>query len=245
MINRDSAVPLYHQLADILEQDILSKKYADGQRLPSEIQLCEKYGVSRITVRQALSNLESKGLLYSVHGKGTYVHHEQISQGLSCITSFEKTLAEKGLTGHTEVEQYSKSHMPGNVRQHFNSDNIHKLCLVGYANGLPLVYYSSYLKSYLAEKMYPVAKRWEAEKKAFSTWDMYKELGMRYLHVEQKFTADIVDTHLSKILGLSKGDPVIKMETFIYEKNILVEYKVAAYRADKYSFTIVRERDNI
>ena len=244
MKNSRTATPMYIQLAEQLEEDINNKIYADGEKLPSENQLCEKYGVSRITVRQALEKLEEKNLLFSVHGKGTYVHREKISQNLTRITSFEKTLKEKGLSGYTEVEHYSKSRIPVNVRQIFGSDNLHRLCLVGYADDLPMVYYNSYLKSYIAERMYPLAKKWESEKRAFSTWDMYKDIEIRYLRMEQKFTATIADSHISKILKVPKGDPVIKMETYVYEKNSLEEYKIAYYRGDKYSFTIVREVDN-
>jgi len=243
MMDPKSSTPLYIQLAELLEEDILNKKYSDGEKLPSENQLCKQYGVSRITVRQALAKLEQKNLLFSVHGKGTYVQKEQISQRLTKITSFEKTLEEKGLTGYTEVEQYSKSRMPANIRQILGTDNIHRLCLVGYASDMPLVYYNSYLKSYIAERMYPMAKKWESQKKAFSTWDMYGEMELKYLHMEQKLTATIADNHISKILRVPKGDPVIKMETHVYEKNSLVEYKIAYYRADKYSFTVVREMD--
>lgn len=129
-------------------------------------------------------------------------------------------------------------------RQIFGQDNVHRLCLVGYAGDMPLVYYNSYLKSYVAERMYPLAKRWESQKKAFSTWDMYKDIEIRYLRMEQKITATIADSHIAKILHLPKGDPVIRVETYAYEKNMVVEYKIAYYRADKYSFNIVREVDN-
>ncbi|MBR5306407.1 MAG: GntR family transcriptional regulator [Oscillospiraceae bacterium] len=244
MLNHNSSVPLYAQLAKIIEENILNGELKDGEKVPSENQLCKQYNVSRITVRQALAKLEQKNLLYSVHGKGTFVQTKQISQGLSKITSFDKTLEEKGLKGYTEIEQYTKSKIPENIKNIFNSENIHRLCLVGYANDMPLVYYNSYLKSYIAEEMYPIAKKWEAEKQGFSTWNIYKELKIQHLLMEQKITAVIADNHIAKILHISKGDPVVKMETYAYEKNALVEYKIAYYRADKYSFTIVRELDN-
>lgn len=244
MINHESSTPLYIQLAEKLEKEILDKKYADGEKLPSENQMCKLYNVSRITVRQALAKLEQKNMLYSVHGKGTFVQQKQISQGLSKITFFDKNLEEKGIKGYTEVEEYSKTKIPENIKQMFNSENVQRLCLVGYGNDMPLVFYNSYLKSYMAEEMYPIAKRWEEEKRAFSTWNIYKELKIKYLQMEQKITAVVADNHIAKILHVAKGDPVVKMETFAYEKNNLVEYKIAYYRADKYSFSIVRELDN-
>ena len=77
----------------------------------------------------------------------------------------------------------------------------------------------------------------------FSTWDIYPEIRIRNLHMEQKLSAIIADSNIAKILKVSKGDPVMRMETHAYSNGDLVEYKVAYYRADKYSFTIKRQLD--
>lgn len=243
MINHESSVPLYIQLAAELEEGIISKKYKDGEKLPSENQLCKQYAVSRITVRQALSKLEQKNLVYSVHGKGTFVRLAEISQGLVKITSFQKTLEQKGLTGYTEIEDYSFKKIPDSVKLIFGVENIARFCLVGYANDMPLVYYNSYMISTIASEMFPIAQLWEKEKRAFSTWDIYPEIRIRNLHMEQKLSAIIADSNIAKILKVSKGDPVMRMETHAYSNGDLVEYKVAYYRADKYSFTIKRQLD--
>lgn len=65
--------PLYHQLKDILKSKILSRELKENERLPSEAELCEQYNVSRVTVRQALSDLMKAGLIYRDRGKGTFV----------------------------------------------------------------------------------------------------------------------------------------------------------------------------
>ena len=122
-------------------------------------------------------------------------------------------------------------------------DNIARFCLVGYANDLPIVYYNSYMISVVASEMYPIAQKWEEEKKAFSTWDMYPEIRIKNLQMEQKLTAVTADAYIAKILQVSKGDAVMKMETHAYSNGNLIEYKIAYYRADKYSFTIKRELD--
>ncbi|MBE6895215.1 MAG: GntR family transcriptional regulator [Ruminococcaceae bacterium] len=243
MINHNSSVPLYIQLAAELEEAIYSKKYKDGEKLPSENQLCKQYALSRITVRQALSKLEQKNLVYSVHGKGTFVRLADMSQSLVKITSFQKTLEQKGLTGHTEIEEYSLKKIPEHIKSTFGIDNLARLCLVGYANDLPIVYYNSYMISTIASEMFPIAQLWESEKRAFSTWDIYPEIRIKNLHMEQKLTAVIADGNIAKVLKVSKGDPVMKMETHAYSHGDLVEYKVAYYRADKYSFTIKRQLD--
>jgi len=243
MVNHNSSVPLYLQLAADLEEAIYNKEYNDGENLPSENQLCKMYYVSRITVRQALSKMEQKNLVYSVHGKGTFVRLADMSQSLVKITSFQKTLEQKGLSGYTEIEEYSLKKIPDAIKSIFGVDNIARLCLVGYANDLPLVYYNSYMINILAAEMFPIAQLWEKEKRAFSTWDIYPEISIKKLHMEQKLTAVIADGNIAKILRISKGDPVMKMETHAYSNGDLVEYKIAYYRADKYAFTIKRELD--
>lgn len=243
MINHDSGTPLYLQLAAVLEDAIYKKIYKDGEKLPSENQLCKMYQVSRITVRQALSKLEHKNLVYSVHGKGTFVHIADMSQSLVKITSFQKTLEQKGLTGYTKIEDYGFKKIPDHISELFEDDNIARLCLVGYTNDMPIVFYNSYLINTIAMEMIPIAQQWEKEEKAFSTWDIYPEISIKSLNMEQKLTAVVADANIAKVLNVSKGDPVMQMETFAYSNDVLVEYKTAYYRADKYSFTIKRKLD--
>jgi len=70
-VNR--SVPLYYQLANVLTEKILSRELHAGDRLPTEVELVEQYGISRITVRQALRLLEEEGLIRREVGRGTFV----------------------------------------------------------------------------------------------------------------------------------------------------------------------------
>lgn len=72
-IDRLSPLPFYAQLADLLEQEIVSSRWEPGTRLPSEIELCEHFGLSRSPVRQALSRLDQRGLIDRRKGKSTFV----------------------------------------------------------------------------------------------------------------------------------------------------------------------------
>ncbi|MDP2619730.1 MAG: GntR family transcriptional regulator [Hyphomicrobiales bacterium] len=82
-ISRESERPLYLQLVEALERRIHSAEISHGNMLPSEALLVEQYKVSRITVRQALSNLEDRGLIYRRQGKGTFVRAPQVKQKLN------------------------------------------------------------------------------------------------------------------------------------------------------------------
>lgn len=72
-IDRGSPVPFYFQLAELLEHEIASGRWQPGLRLPSEPDLCARYGLSRTTVRQALARLEQRGLIERLKGQGTFV----------------------------------------------------------------------------------------------------------------------------------------------------------------------------
>lgn len=73
MILDRGPTPLYYQLKNVLEAKIRSQEFKEKERLPSEAQLCQEFNVSRITVRQALSELMKSGLIYRDRGKGTFI----------------------------------------------------------------------------------------------------------------------------------------------------------------------------
>ncbi|MBM0257032.1 GntR family transcriptional regulator [Micromonospora sp. 4G55] len=68
-----SNVPLYRQLADLLAEQIERGKLRPGQPLPSELHLQQTYNVSRGTVRMAMQELRNRGLVVTVHARGTFV----------------------------------------------------------------------------------------------------------------------------------------------------------------------------
>lgn len=71
MLNRKDYTPLYVQLQRIIRQDIIRGKYKEGDMIPSEAQMMKLYGVTRTTIRKAISDLVNEGLLMQVQGKAT------------------------------------------------------------------------------------------------------------------------------------------------------------------------------
>ncbi|MCA3930308.1 GntR family transcriptional regulator, partial [Burkholderia sp.] len=83
-----SAAPLYVQIKDTLRARILDGTYAPHSRMPSEHELCAMFDVSRITVRQALGDLQKEGLLFKLHGKGTFVSKPKAFQNVTSLQGF-------------------------------------------------------------------------------------------------------------------------------------------------------------
>ncbi|MGF8289295.1 GntR family transcriptional regulator, partial [Klebsiella pneumoniae] len=72
-LQQNTSVPLYRQLKDKILSDISSGKLAEGEKIPTEIELSELYNISRITVRNAVKELVAEGYLVKKQGKGTFV----------------------------------------------------------------------------------------------------------------------------------------------------------------------------
>ena len=100
-LNRDSAVPLYLQLADELRHKILSGEWQPEQRIPSENELNQIYSISRMTIRQVLGKLVDEGLVFRVHGKGTFVAQRKIATRSPSYYGVREQLEAQGYSTRT------------------------------------------------------------------------------------------------------------------------------------------------
>lgn len=241
MLVNDSVVALYVQLANRLSDAIYRGEYKSGDKLPSENSLCRQYGVSRITVRQALNLLVQQGLAFSVHGKGTFVKTPDISHELNRIVSFSRVLQLKGLTGHTRVKGFQTDVVDAQANKKIGGP-LSMLELVGYAAQTPVVYYRSYFPPALGEKMWEAARQAEAAGIAFSTYDLYARIGIRLEGVEQTLAAVNADSELEQLLELPRGKALLVLRSlYSAHDGQPLEYKCGYYRSDIYSFHLQRQ----
>jgi GntR family transcriptional regulator len=96
MINREHPLPLYYQLMQVLRSRIEQGKWSPGDLFPSERELSETYGISRMTVRRTLTELTNEGLLQRDPGRGTFVAKPKIRKRLSKLTSFTEEMRARG-----------------------------------------------------------------------------------------------------------------------------------------------------
>jgi GntR family transcriptional regulator len=244
-LQRNAPTPLYEQLKIILAEQIKSGKFEADQQIPSERELCEKYGVSRITVRQAITSAVNDGWLYRTHGRGTFVANPKIEQPLKSVNNFKQTLVRQGLIATTRLLKAEL--VPGNFfLSHLLNislmDQVMNIQLVGQGNDVPVVYYDSYFSSETGQIMMKEAQSASEKGVPFSTLDLYGgPNGIIPSHVEQTFEAILSDDDVSAMLQIPVHSPIFLVTSIVYDHERPLEFKSAYYRGDKYKFFTTRD----
>ncbi|NQX36415.1 GntR family transcriptional regulator [Herbiconiux sp. VKM Ac-2851] len=145
-IERDSAVPYYEQLFDILREQIAGGGFPDGARLPSELELCREYGLSRATVRQTFLKLETEGFARRVPRRGVFAAKPSESSGwiIQDSQGFLESQIQHGQGGiETEVLRARFTEPPEHVAQLLQTepgDDAFELVRVRSLEGRPAMY---------------------------------------------------------------------------------------------------------
>src|SRR5215813_12118249 len=106
-LDRESVVPLYYQIQQRFLEQIRNGIFKPGESLPSEQEIAEQLGVSRMTGRQALKSLRDLGLTYSVRGKGTFVSAIKLEKDFRQVASFTEEMQARGLRPRSKVISFA------------------------------------------------------------------------------------------------------------------------------------------
>lgn len=231
------AVPLYLQLHRILKECIENSTYVYGDLLPSEQEMEKLYHVSRITVRQAIAELEKEGYIKRSRGKGTTVTYtKRIDESLSEIRSFTSEMEERGLRPGTSFIEIKKVHADEDIAFHLDIEidcEVYRLYRVRTADDEPIVFFETYLTN---DYKYPLDKR--AYKN--SMYDVFEKVGVKTPHkVQEKYQAILADQNIAKLLQVKVGSAIFKRSRTSYNvDNKAIEYTISYYRGDRYSYSI-------
>ncbi|MCU0913135.1 MAG: GntR family transcriptional regulator [Planctomycetes bacterium] len=232
-IDRDGRLPLYRQVYEILHKKILLKEWKPGDRLPTESELMRDYGVSRITVRTVLDMLVQEGLIYRQAGRGTFVAHATLEQGLSQIISFTEDMQRRGFTVSTRVlfsgVVPATAHIAERLRIEPGEELAH-LERLRLADGEPMCIEHSYF----VHRHCPGILEHD-----FSTRSLrevkIRQYGIRWTHAKQTIQAINAPEEVAHLLGISRGGALLFFERVSFSQDsIPMEFLQAYYRADRY-----------
>jgi len=152
-LDETSVIPLYVQLAELVRRQIYNGRLAPGDQLPSQREYCDIYGVSDITVSQAMRKLVNEGLLHRKRGKGTFVAEPKLLRDLSSAYSFSKDVERMGLTPSIKILDVSVTaagDLASDLQLSSPEDRVTRITRLRFADDIPLLFDTTYVPYELA-----------------------------------------------------------------------------------------------
>jgi GntR family transcriptional regulator len=233
MISRNNKLPLYHQIYEILRNEILSKNWKPGNMLSSESELSAQYEVSSITIRQALDILKQEGLIYRQRGRGTFVAHPTLEQNLTRIISFTEDMHRRGYKPGTVVLQSELVPATSNIAKKLEIETGEELAYVErlrLAEGEPM----SIEESHLIHRYCQGILQHDFATKSMRLI-LEQEFGIRIVHAKQTIRALQAPVTLANSLALKPGAGILFIERVSFSQyDFPVEFLRLYYRGDRY-----------
>ncbi|MFD1449032.1 GntR family transcriptional regulator [Oceanobacillus profundus] len=235
-MDKSSRVPLYLQLMEDIIRKIENQVYVENQQLPSERELCDIYGLSRITVRQALQELEREGYIYKLHGKGTFVATKSINQNLINLYSFTEEMKKMAKTPTTKVLSFSEIELEEHLANQLKLEpyeEVYQVVRLRLADNEPLMYETSYLP----KKHFPDLSATDLVERPM--YEVFKEdYQIVVTKAVETFLASLIREKEAKQLKVEKNQPAMLLKRHAYYQDKLIEYTISVARGDKFAYTV-------
>lgn len=235
--NKQSPVPLYYQLAEIIEARIVAGDLRPGDRLPSERDLAAQAGISRMTARQALTWLAERGTIEVRHGVGTFVAQPKLTSDPLHLLSFTEQMMATGGTVSSSVLAQEVLAAPGSIATALGlppGNDVVRIMRLRSLNETPMLLETSY---------FPHARCAGIEHRDLSHQSLYSlldhEFGIRLTHAQQSVEAIGANEFESDLFGIAKGSPMLLLEgVALTSDGVAGEFFKAVYRGDRFKFAL-------
>lgn len=212
-IDPNSPLPLYYQIKEHLLKLIQTGALQPNDLLPAETQLAAGYGVNRLTVRQAISELVNEGLLVRRQGVGTFVAEPKLHPSHARLLSFSQRMAQLGRKASSEVLEAETLPAPFDVAQHLDlaeGTPVHKLVRLRLADGQPLMIETAYLPAAIAPDLL-------SQDLSGSLYRVLTEVyGIIPKEADQFIEPVLVREWEANILDVATGQPALMIDTTVH-----------------------------
>jgi len=240
MINKNSPIPIYYQLEELIKDLIERGDLRPGDALPAEREYAEKYRISRMTVRQAFTKLVNDGYLYRAQGKGTFVAERKLEQALQGLTSFTEDMKGRGMVPGSQLVSFECIPAPVRIAKNLSLEEnapVYEIRRIRLADDVPMALEATYISASLVKGL--------SEEIVNRSLYEYVEgnLGLRLDYATQVIESSVANKIESQYLGIKEGAPImlIQRNTFL-EDGTPIEVVKSSYRADRYKFMIQMKR---
>lgn len=218
VLDRNSSSPLWTQFRDALRSRILQGELEIGAKLPTEAELGDQFGISRIVVREALADLVRSGLIYKIRGQGAFVSaRERDEDFVSTVLGFSDEMERKGLTVLTQVlVQELRTATPDEARALglTEADAVVALKRLRSVDGELRLLVETAVPADLA----PGLNRVRLENR--SLYDVLRrQYGLRITRAERWIDAVLPDGPTAELLEVTEPEPLLRIESIAYGAN--------------------------
>ena len=237
---KPDGVPLYVQIRKSLQDDIANNNLIPGQKIPSEDELAIRFGVSRMTVRQGISDLIDEGVLYRRHGIGTFVARRHIERDHTRLESLVENAEREGL--EISVQILIAAVLPAKLKVAHSlaiseGDLVARVKSLRKVENLPITVHDAYVPHRLFPRLL------SEDLKAQHLWSIYESCGLRVKRAIQRVEAREADEDIAKLLEMEEGLPILYKERIVYlDDGTPVEFTYCYNRGDRYSLTVALNR---
>ncbi|MBV7586066.1 GntR family transcriptional regulator [Pseudomonas sp. PDM33] len=236
-----SPVPLYSQLKEVLRTRILDGTYPPLSRMPSEAELGKAFEVSRITVRQALGDLQKEGLIFKIHGKGTFVAKPKAFQNVSTLQGLGESMTQRGYEVINRLSSFKT--VPANAQvaarlQVAEGENVVQIKRARLVNRELVSLEITWLPEAVGKRL---------EKADLVSRDIFlileNDCALPLGHADLAIDAILADAELARALEVEEGSPVMRIERLTHTADgAPLDYEHLYYRGDAFQYRLRIDR---
>jgi len=234
VIDKNSPVPYYYQLAEILRREYVNSSRGEVLQLPSEIELASRFKLSRATVRHALDTLENEGWIYRQKGRGAFAPYRRVQQDLTQLVSTTEDIKRRGWSLETRVVSCQLMPAPPYIADQLELDGqIYQLCRLRIVNDEPLSLQTAYLPANLCPQF-------ELHDHTSSLYHLLEShYGLKLWTAREVLRARSASPYEAELLQIREGSCMLYVERVTYSaEGIPIEYLEAVWRGDRYDFYV-------
>ncbi|MHC5248957.1 GntR family transcriptional regulator [Enterococcus sp. LJL90] len=227
-------LPVYIQIHDQIKKEIESGHWKVGDRLPSERELSVTFGVSRMTLRQAIQTLADEGILERKIGSGTYVAREKVQEKMTGTTSFTEIMRSQNREPSSRTVSYFKTTPSSSEMKHLDlkeQDAIIRMERVRYADGVPICFEVAGIPLDLVTDF----SRDEVTNSFYNTLE--GKGGYKINGANQTISAHLASEKIADYLEIKKGDAILRLRQVSFlEDGRPFEYVRSQYVGSRFEF---------
>ncbi|WP_018410340.1 GntR family transcriptional regulator [Methyloversatilis thermotolerans] len=236
-----SQMPLYTQIREILRRRILDGSYPPHTQMPSESQMMSAFKVSRITIRQALGDLQKEGLIFKVMGKGSFVAKPKAFQSLSRLQGFGEAMSSSGYETYSLLLSAKPVAVTPLVAQRLHlkkhDDMVFEIQRLRYLNREPISVDVSYFPLDIGERL---------TQEDLATRDIFvileNDFGHNLTHADVQIEAISADDSLARHLDIAEASPLLRIERLTWAGERPIDFEFLYYRGDAFQYRLRIDR---